>query len=111
VGRTESDGKLPKRGGFGGIGSPTISVWAIIVWLVVLFLIAKFLGLTRVFLHIDPYGLENLDFVSGALAIGIGVLYKEIRDLRKETNEQLRRLSTDLQQHGERLARLEVKNT
>jgi hypothetical protein len=110
--KTETDGELPKKGGFGGIGVPTfgaISVGAIIIWLVVLFLVAKFLGLTRLFLHIDPYGLENLDFVSGALAVGIGVLYKEVRDLRKEMNDKLRDLTGNLQQHGERLARLEAK--
>lgn len=62
------------------------------------------------FLHIDAYGLENLDYVSGTLAIGIEILYKEVYDLRKPMNAQMQRLSDNLQQHGERLARLEWKN-
>lgn len=98
---TSFDENLPKKGA-------SISVWTLILWLVVGFLIAKFLGLTKAFLHIDPYGLENLDFVSGALAIGIGVLYKEIRDLRKDLNSQIQYLSENLHLHGERLARLEA---
>jgi hypothetical protein len=75
----------------------------LIIYLVIAFLIAKFLGLTKTFLHIDPpdlYGfdLNNLQWVWAPLAIGLGVVYKELRDIRKSLVNQ-----------GERIARLEGK--
>ncbi len=94
----ESGDNLPRKGPLPAFRLPTISIGAVVIWIIIAFFISKFLGLTKTYLNIDPYGLENLDFVSGALAIAIGVLYKEIRDLRQNTNMQFQRLTDTLHQ-------------
>jgi hypothetical protein len=80
----------------------------VVIAIVIIFLIGKFLGLFKVF-NIDPFGLEP-DWVYGVLAIGIGVLYKKIRDLGKETRTQLQKIDDTLSKFGERIARLETTN-
>ena len=93
---------MPKKAKY-GIGD-------VLIWLVIAFLVAKFLGLTKAYLNIDPFGLEfNLEFVWAPMAVGIGVLYNEMRGLRKEMLSQNERILNRLQEHGERIAKLEVK--
>jgi hypothetical protein len=78
----------------------------VVVVLVLAFLVGKFLGLWRLF-HVDPFGVEP-EWAYGVLALGIGVLYKELRDLSREVREQLQRISGDLSEFGERIAKLEA---
>ncbi|MEM2122633.1 MAG: hypothetical protein QXE79_03250 [Candidatus Bathyarchaeia archaeon] len=78
----------------------------IIIALILAFLIGKFLSLWRAF-NIDPFGVEP-EWVYGVLALGIGVLYKEIRDLGKEVRRQLQKINDNLSGFGERIARLEA---
>jgi hypothetical protein len=80
----------------------------VVIAIVIVFLIGKFLGLFKVF-NIDPFGVEP-EWVYGVLAIGIGVLYKEIRDLGKETRAHLQKIDDALSKCGERIARLETTN-
>ena len=44
----------------------------------------------------------------GVLAVGIAVLYKEIKDLSKEVRKQLRKINDNLSGFGERIAKLEA---
>jgi hypothetical protein len=85
-----------------------INPLTVVIAIVIVFLIGKFLGLFKVF-NIDPFGLEP-EWVYGVLAIGIGVLYKEIRDLGKETRTNLQKIDDTLSKLGERIARLETAN-
>jgi len=80
----------------------------VVIAIVLVFLIGKFLGLLKVF-NIDPFGVEP-EWVYGVLAIGIGVLYKEIRDLGKETRAHLQKIDDTLSKCIERIARLETAN-
>lgn len=80
----------------------------VVIAIVIVFLIGKFLGLFKVF-NIDPFGVEP-EWVYGVLAIGIGVLCKEIRDLGKETRAHLQKIDDALSKCGERIARLETTN-
>lgn len=84
-----------------------VSPITIVVAIVIMFLIGKFLGLLQIF-DIDPFGVEP-EWVYGVIAVGIGVLYKEIRDLGKEVRERLQSIDNTLSTFGERLARLETK--
>jgi len=77
----------------------------IVIALIIMFLIGKFLGLWKAF-NIDPFGVEP-EWVYGVLAIAIGVLYKEVRDLDKEVKEQFQKVNNNLTRLGEKLARLE----
>jgi len=79
-----------------------------VIFLIILFLIAKFLGITKAYLKIDPFGLEP-EIVWGAMATAIGVLYKEIRDLRRSLNDQIEKFNSKLSDHGEKIAKLEAK--
>ena len=83
------DGNLPKK--------EKITVSDIIIYAIIAFLVAKFLGLTRTFLNVDPFGV-NFEFVWAPMAVGIGVIYKELNDVKK-----------NLVTYGERLARIEGK--
>ena len=78
----------------------------VVIALIIMFLIGKFLGLFKIF-NIDPFGVEP-EWVYGVLAIGIGVLYKEIRDLGKETRTRLQHIDDTLSKFGERIACLET---
>lgn len=78
----------------------------VVIALIIMFLIGKFLGLFKVF-NIDPFGVEP-EWVYGVLAIGIGVLYKEIRDLGRETRASLQKIDETLSKFGERIACLET---
>ena len=80
----------------------------VVIAIVIIFLIGKFLGLFKAF-NIDPFGVEP-EWVYGVLAIGIGVLYKEIRDLGKETRTHLQKIDDTLSKCCERIARLETAN-
>jgi len=78
----------------------------VVVALILMFLFGKFLGLLKVF-DIDPFGVEP-EWVYGVLALGIGVLYKEIRDLGKEVRTRLQKVDDTLSVFGERIAKLET---
>jgi len=84
-----------------------ISPITIVIAIVIMFLIGKFLGLLQIF-NIDPFGVEP-EWVYGVLAIGIGVLYKELRDLGKEVRGRLQNIDNTLSILRERLATLETK--
>jgi hypothetical protein len=62
--------------------------------LILTFLMAKFVGLLKI-LNIDLFEVEP-EWVYGVLAIGIGILYKEIRDLGRETWTRLQKIDEAL---------------
>jgi len=78
----------------------------IVVALILMFLLGKFLGLLQIF-DIDPFGVEP-EWVYGVLALAIGVLYKELRDLSKEVRTQFQKVNDTLSVFGERIAKLET---
>lgn len=83
-----------------------VNIASVIMLLVIIFLILKFLGLAKRLWGIDPYGLE-IEYVWGLVAAGFGLLYKEIKDLRRELAGQIEKLTTRLTEQGEEIARLE----
>jgi hypothetical protein len=91
---------LPKKTGIDPV--------RILMYLTLLFLIAKFFGLTKAYLGIDPFGFE-IEYVWGVVAIAIGVLYREIRDLRNNLNSQFEKLSSKLSEQGGRISKIEGK--
>jgi hypothetical protein len=79
-------------------GKKGLSLSDIAIILIILFLVAKFLGLTKAYLGIDPFGIEGENLVWVIMATGFGVLYKEGKDTGKRMNDLI-----------ERIAKLEVK--
>jgi hypothetical protein len=88
---TEVNTHLPK-------GKKGLSLSDIIIILIILFLVAKFLGLTKAYLGVDPFGIEGENLVWVIMATGFGVLYKEGKDTGKRMDTYI-----------ERVAKLEVK--
>ena len=79
-------------------GKKGLNLSDIAIILIILFLVAKFLGLTKAYLGIDPFGIEGENLVWVIMATGFGVLYKEGKDIGKRMDEYI-----------ERIAKLEVK--
>ena len=75
-----------------------LSLSDIAIIVIILFLVAKFLGLTKAYLGIDPFGIEGENLVWVIMATGFGVLYKENKDMGKRMDKYI-----------ERIAKLEVK--
>lgn len=78
----------------------------VVIALITMFLIGKFLGLFKIF-NIDPFGIEP-EWVYGVIAIGIGVLYKEIRDLDKKMRTRLQQINDTISRLIERIVSLET---
>lgn len=93
--------KMPKRR-----KEERIDPITVVIALIIVFLIAKFIGLLKVF-NIDPFGVEP-EWVYGVLAIAIGVLYKEIKDLGNEVRARLQKIDETISKFGERIASLET---
>jgi len=95
-------GDMPKRKEGWGLSD-------VIIIVIILLLLAKGFGLLRFLFGVDPLGLEISEVFWGLTGAGIGFVYKELNDFRKEMRTELKEIHSLLAQHGERFAKIEAK--
>lgn len=74
-------------------GKKGLSLSDVVIILIILFLVLKFLGLTKAYLGLDPFGIEGENLVWVIVATGFGVLYKETRDVGKRMDGYIERIA------------------